>query len=466
MIFRLENLDLENFDSKTYQMSFGEAVLVIPKIGCKWTQENKIFRSSLWEKESGLLISAGFPKFTNWGENPDIFPLPQKLDNAIVTEKLDGSLLIVSKWKGELIVRTRESIEEKNNRLASEINYFKNSVLKNLLSEYRFKKRDWNFSLLFEWLSPNREIVINYGSSPKFVLIGRVDHSDYSLYTPNELNLFAEKYGFDRPNFYSFPSTKNLLQNVESWKLKEGVCVYSGENYQVIHKVKSLWYLSLHRMKSELSSIDKVADVYFELGRPHFQDFKSFLIHNFDFELFNILEDSIIKIIDCYYQTIEFLAIVELFLENISKLSRKEKAEEIIGSFRDLSGFVFSVLDGKVDDKVRRKIFNKFLAIIDIKIFCTCCGKQAIKKEVSRDDDLVTTLIGAKTMFKSDEFICGFCAEDLDENGLFPEERSQSVNIDALFEKKSDLDISPSSYSSKSLAKKIWSHGLLQGWQN
>lgn len=56
------------------------------------------------------------------------------------------------------------------------------------------------------------------------------------------------------------------------------------------------------------------------------------------------------------------------------------------------------------------------------KIYCSCCGKQAIKGSVPENDQHITTLNGAKASFKSTECICGHCAKELDENGNFPNE--------------------------------------------
>jgi hypothetical protein len=58
-----------------------------------------------------------------------------------------------------------------------------------------------------------------------------------------------------------------------------------------------------------------------------------------------------------------------------------------------------------------------------MKIICVCCGKQAIKEQVSEYDQYTTTLIGARAAFNSGECYCGHCSKDMDENGLFPEER-------------------------------------------
>lgn len=58
------------------------------------------------------------------------------------------------------------------------------------------------------------------------------------------------------------------------------------------------------------------------------------------------------------------------------------------------------------------------------KVICVCCGKQAIAGKVSETDEYVTTLDGARAGFHAGECCCGHCAKDMDENGLFPEERA------------------------------------------
>lgn len=59
------------------------------------------------------------------------------------------------------------------------------------------------------------------------------------------------------------------------------------------------------------------------------------------------------------------------------------------------------------------------------RIVCCCCGKQALKETgISRHDPYVTTLEGGRAGFKPNECFCGYCAEEMDEDGLFPEERA------------------------------------------
>src|SRR6185369_1034556 len=104
----------------------GEMVTLIQPqhIGCKWDQSNKHFRSSVWNSY-GELVSAGFPKFTNWGEKPEQFPVPTSLRGCTVTEKLDGSLLIVSKYKGQFILRTRGTVDASTLDNGAELELFR-----------------------------------------------------------------------------------------------------------------------------------------------------------------------------------------------------------------------------------------------------------------------------------------------------------------------------------------------------
>lgn len=61
---------------------------------------------------------------------------------------------------------------------------------------------------------------------------------------------------------------------------------------------------------------------------------------------------------------------------------------------------------------------------IKMKIICVCCCKQAVNQDVSRNDPYLTTLEHARAGFGKGECYCGYCAEEMDENGLFPEERA------------------------------------------
>jgi hypothetical protein len=57
------------------------------------------------------------------------------------------------------------------------------------------------------------------------------------------------------------------------------------------------------------------------------------------------------------------------------------------------------------------------------KYICPCCGRQVVDY-VSKGDDYICPLEGGRRGI-GNEIYCGECSQDLDENGLFPEEAAQ-----------------------------------------
>lgn len=333
----------------------GEVLFLIQPqhIGAKWTQANKIFRSSLWNND-GELVSAGFPKFTNWGENPDNFPVPTSLKNTVITEKIDGSLLIVSKYKGNFILRTRGTSDASVLDNGEELEIFKSTILNRMVNALH--KPDaphtdtWAVSFLFEWVSPKQKIILNYGEQPDWYLVGIIRHSDYGLEDQATCDLMAELWKVKRPVNYTFPHVQDLVIGIDEWKGKEGVCVYSKEG-QAIHKVKSAWYLALHRMKEEFGSIDKLIDVWFTWECPDYQTTEQKIVSQFDWELFQTVRGDISTICDGWKEVKKIEAGFQRFVDETLKHlpSRKEQALKTLSAYgqTNRASFIFKLLDGK-----------------------------------------------------------------------------------------------------------------------
>ena len=342
----IQKVDLTQFMVHEHSLN-GEIVhLIQPQhIGTKWTQDNKHMRSVV-VNYAGEVISAGFPKFTNWGENPDHFPVPNSLKHCTVVEKLDGSLLIVSKYNGQYILRTRGTVDASTLANGHELEIFKNTILSKLADN----NDTWDYSVLFEWLSPINKIVLNYGDEPSWRLIGFINHINYSLAQQDMLDAMAKKYGFDRPPTYTFSGVEDLLKDVDQWKGKEGVVVYS-KNDQMLHKVKGAWYLALHHMKSELSNIEKVIDVWLEQGMPDYQTFYNYIFTTFDYELAEQCRGMISRICDAKKEVDLIVNGMNEFVNNRLKTlpSRKLQAEQVISAYGNTNraSFLFKLLDGK-----------------------------------------------------------------------------------------------------------------------
>jgi hypothetical protein len=364
----LQSVDRNNFMVHEHIVN-GEVLSLIQPIhiGAVWTQENKIFRSSVWNA-LGELVSAGFPKFVNMGEKPEVFPPPQSLNGTVIVDKLDGSLLIVSKYKGNYILRTRGTVDAFKLDNGYELEIFKQTILPKLIFDFDASGPDsrfetWPYSFLFEWVSPKQRIVLSYGDTPDWYLVGAVNHEDYSLFTQKELDTWAEQEDIQvkRPATYTFNTIEDLISNVDKWVDREGVCLYS-KNGQEIHKIKAARYLFLHRMKSELSSLEKVLDVWLNQNKPSYTDFYNYISATFDYELAEQCKGLVSQICDGYKEVLKIVVHMKGFVEPLKNLPRKDAALKILSAYGETNrkSFCFNLLDSREidNDGIKKLMFQ------------------------------------------------------------------------------------------------------------
>jgi hypothetical protein len=342
----IQKVDLTQFMVHEHSLNGEIVYLIQPQhIGTKWTQDNKHMRSVV-VNYAGEVISASFPKFTNWGENPDHFPVPNSLKNATIVEKLDGSTLIVSKYNGQYILRTRGTVDASKLANGFELELFKSTILNKLQDN----NDTWDYSIIWEWLSPINKIVLSYGDEPMWKLIGFINHINYSLAQQDMLDAMAKKYDLLRPEIYTFTDISDMLQIVDKWQNKEGVCLYS-KNDQVIHKIKASKYLLLHHLKSELSSLEKVLDVWLEQGMPDYRTFYNYIFTTFDFELAEQIKGTISRICDAKKEVDLIVSGMNDFVNNRLKTlpTRKLQAEQVISAYGNTNraAFLFKILDNR-----------------------------------------------------------------------------------------------------------------------
>ncbi len=356
----LKAIDLEQFMVHEHIVNGQVLYLVQPQhIGAKFTQANKHLRSSVWDAD-GNLVSAAFPKFVNWGENPENFPVPTSLEGCTCVEKIDGSLLVVSRYAGFDILRTRGTVDATKLDNGHELEIFKQKYHRKL----NFYGEDTSgYSYLFEWVSPLQRIILNYGDEPEWYLVGIVMHDNYSLATQDVLDEKAKEIGCPRPSSYTFPDITELMTGVEKWKGKEGVVVYS--NYgQMLHKVKGFWYLSLHRMKEAMCSVEKVIEVWFENGRPSYLEFEDLITTNFDWELWQQVRGDASRICDGWKGVKHIVEGIDTFVNDTLRPlpTRRAQAEKVLASYgqTNRAAFVFKRLDNKPlgDEDLKKLLYQ------------------------------------------------------------------------------------------------------------
>lgn len=347
------NYNLADFNIKEGLICGINSKLITPKnIITKFDQNNKIFRSSIWDFD-GNLISASFPRFTNLGENPDNFPFYDDGEHIFV-DKIDGSTGIFDWVNFQLSIRTRGSYSYTQMENSRD---FEEALTSELID---WVKNNPDYSVLTEITSPRNIIVLNYGQKPEYWLTGIVNKNDYSLLPQSELDKIARQVNLRRPHYYKFESIKDAISNIKLWKNKEGVVCYN-EKYGAMHKIKAEEYLARHRFK-ESANLESVFELFIQWNCPNKEEFKDKLISNFDFECYMMVESFIPIILNSYELAKKYFHDINNFIlpYYLNNTPRKIAALAIINKYSNLdlslTSFAFSALDGKkfnIDDTKR-----------------------------------------------------------------------------------------------------------------
>lgn len=343
--------DVTDFTYKDCIFGGEECIWFFPHLeGVKWTQDNLKFRSSIWRQKDWKLVSAGFPKFFNWAQEPLIYPPPAALSQNIkCVEKLDGSCLIVSKLNGELLVRTRRAPAETMLN-GDEIEGFKKKYPEVFnwsgLEEDSNDRTPEQYSLIFEWLTPTNQIVVKY-PEPEIRLIGAINHDNYQLVGQWQLDAMARTMGVQRPKYFKYDTIEQMIANISELKGEEGVCVYYG-NDQHIRKIKSDWYLSVHNFRNAMN-LKNIVDLYFIMEQPDYQAFCDGVMNQFTWEGLQMARPLISLVCDAMKEVHRILDGMNRYLDKIKNLNRKEQAKEILASYGDTSraDILFTLLDKK-----------------------------------------------------------------------------------------------------------------------
>lgn len=352
MVIDLNSIDRNQFSVREFDFHGETLFLVNPKnpFEVDWNKDNLIFRSSIWNKD-GELVSAGFKKFVNWLEKPDLFPPPKDLTNCSLISKEDGSLLIISNYKGNQIIRTRGSHNAAEKENGAEIEILKTQYPR------VFNNTNVNsgkVSLLLEWVSPTNKIVCDY-PEPDLYLIGAISHEDYSLISQDTLDKLAEIYQVQRPARYNFGSISEMLAAIKAVEGKEGICLYTPDGN--IFKVKSDWYLKLFSFKNHVN-LNSIIDLFCDWDYPSEARFTAKLAAETDYECVKFAEDLIRKVCSTWFEVLVLISQLEGFVGPLRSLPRKEAAALIKKS--EHPGLCFQLLDGKIDKKTYKSLLVQF----------------------------------------------------------------------------------------------------------
>lgn len=213
-----------------------------------WDDITLCNRGNIYEKSSGKLIAKSMPKFFNFSqlseEDQKHFIRSTKFVN---TEKMDGCLGIIYKYKGELRCNSRGGFD----------NYV-TDVMKRLLPKYNLEKLNEildNNSLNVEVISPETKIICDYGNEENLYLISAfINLKDYwQERSCDELDLFSNLTGLPRPKYNNMTWTELFnWQKTASYEKEGFVVMINSEKYGAFQrvKIKSEDYLKIAKIRA------------------------------------------------------------------------------------------------------------------------------------------------------------------------------------------------------------------------
>lgn len=216
-------------------------------------------RGIILEKGTWNVVCRAFDKFGNYGE--DYVPSIDWEYSAIVTEKIDGSLIKVFNYKNKWRIATNNSI----NAFDCKIEEARYSGSFGELFVETFEKHygsfdDWTsdmpyYTYMFELVSPYTQVVIPYAESDIFYLGCR------SNATGIEQGFFENDYDFKTPKIYP-------LTSLEAVQKAAAALPYTEEGYVVVDKfynrckIKSPEYVKAHYFRNNnVISKSRLVDV-------------------------------------------------------------------------------------------------------------------------------------------------------------------------------------------------------------
>jgi len=216
-----------------------------------WSMDERWFRSVILN-EHGQVVSVGFPKFANVGENgfedhlQDLRTAIANHEDVWLTDKVDGSLIVRSVIDGVVVWRTRGHWR---------LNAFEAPVMAlvrthPLLLDPTFSPSS---SLLFEFTSssPDLRVVLAH-EEDGLTLLAAVDHQRLQLAERPALQELAQASGVPLVASVQLAGgLKEWKREIGAWAGREGVVIRLARGQML--KLKSASYLTLHRLKTQFS---------------------------------------------------------------------------------------------------------------------------------------------------------------------------------------------------------------------
>ena len=232
-----------------------------------WSQPLALECRGITFDASGTCISRPFEKFFNVNEKPET-QLNLIRDRVCeIYEKRDGSMVSSCLINDQVFLKTKKSFHSDVAKLA-------NTRLPDNTREFCHAMGFDNHTAIFEFTCSEYPVVIHYQDNNPFTLLAIRNNTTGEYYTWTDLKAIADYYRV--PTITRFNrSLDEILIELETIKDFEGYVLILDDNTRV--KIKSSWYLSLHRVMTFIRERDIAEMVINET----IDDVKSMVVSNY-----------------------------------------------------------------------------------------------------------------------------------------------------------------------------------------
>lgn len=296
-------------------------------------------------------------KFFNWKENP--MTMFERFENVTgIQFKEDGSLISTSVIDDAVVVKSKQSFQSEHAV----------GALKLIMSDLSlygeiFALGCMGFTVNMEWCSPQHRIVVGY-DKPQLVVLNIRSTLDGSYLSKNALVELGYYPSLTKAWVYDILEEENIalspnarhdfIVRVKEHVGHEGYVVWMGNDAV---KVKTDWYVTLHRAKDSINTPKKVMEaVLYE----SIDDLRT--LFNEDQGTLDYISDIEERVTKAYNHMVE---IVETFYRENKHLDQKSYAIKAKATDGDLMPLFMCLYNGKPTDYKRfalmKKNFSKFL---------------------------------------------------------------------------------------------------------
>ena len=221
-------------------------------LGVDWNNEKYRSIRSIVIDDDGEIIQQGYQKFFNHDElieREDMLSETKELSkwqegiDFYVTEKIDGSYIKISNYKGELIITSSGSFEGEH--VTAVKRYLETNVKPEQMGFLH--ELGENYTLLFEYVSPEYNLTVPY-SSENLLLHGLVKTKTGLELAMSDVELIARGLSFNSVQKLNIENLEQLVKMQKTVKDFEGwvVSFYNG----VRLKFKTDWFFEAHEINS------------------------------------------------------------------------------------------------------------------------------------------------------------------------------------------------------------------------